>query len=72
MGDPLSTVELVHLVVFDTVSEESVDQLADSGHGTALIQVAQLIELVGLLKRVDKDINEQVDDLDLSQELLVL
>lgn len=76
MRNPLSHVKLVEVVVFNTVLQQTVDQLAHLCHGTALCQLFQLVEWLLLaiwrLKRVDDNIHDQVDDLDLSQELLVL
>lgn len=44
MRDPLGNIELVELVFFDAVLEESVDQLANFCHRTFLSQVLKFVE----------------------------
>jgi hypothetical protein len=70
--NPLSYVEFVELVVFNAMLQESVDELADTSHGTSLGQIVKLILRLFSLKWNDDNVYKQVYNLNFSQELLIL
>lgn len=70
MGDPLRYVEFVVFIIFGAVLEQPVNKLTNLDNWTLLGQISQSIERLFSLERVNQDIYEQVNDLELSEILL--
>jgi hypothetical protein len=71
VGDPLSNIKLVISIVFDAMFQGPVDQSTNSCNRASLSNFFYIIHRILSFKGIDQDVNDQVNDFDLSKILLV-
>jgi hypothetical protein len=68
--DELSDIELIIIIVFDAMLQETVNKLANPCNRMLLSEVAKVIEFV--LERILKNIHKQIDNTSFTHNLLTL